>query len=77
MFNKYKNNLLTNIAVVSISFVVFIVFFMNLYHNAQTEQTYEITDHTISKQAIIKDDNKNVNNTNGEQDDYKVFAFVR
>ena len=33
---------------------------MNLYHNAQMEQTYEITDHTISKKAIIKDDNKNV-----------------
>ncbi|MGV3096915.1 DNA damage-induced cell division inhibitor SosA, partial [Staphylococcus borealis] len=49
MFNKYKNKLITNIAVVSISCVVFIVFFMNLYHNAQTEQTYEITDHTISK----------------------------
>ena len=38
MFNKYKNKLLTNIAVVSISCVVFIVFFMNLYHNAQMEQ---------------------------------------
>ena len=76
MFNKYKNKLLTNI-VVSISCVVFIVFFMNLYHNAQMEQTYEITDHTISKKAIIKDDNKNVNTTNGEQNDYKVFAFVR
>lgn len=41
------------------------------------EQTYEITDHTISKKAIIKDDNKNVNTTNGEQNNYKVFAFVR
>ncbi|WP_261007512.1 DNA damage-induced cell division inhibitor SosA [Staphylococcus haemolyticus] len=77
MFNKYKNKSLTNIAVVSISCVVFIVFFMNLYHNAQMEQTYEITDHTISKKAIIKDDNKNVNTTNGEQNNYKVFAFVR
>ena len=53
MFNKYKNKLLTNI-VVSISCVVFIVFFMNLYHNAQMEQTYEITDHTISKRQLLK-----------------------
>ncbi|QJI70171.1 hypothetical protein HI031_07315 [Staphylococcus haemolyticus] len=50
---------------------------VKVYHNAQMEQTYEITDHTISKKAIIKDDNKNVNTTNGEQNNYKVFAFVR
>ncbi|UDI78353.1 hypothetical protein HYI43_07285 [Staphylococcus taiwanensis] len=77
MLNKYTSKLFTNIAIVSISCVVFLVFFLNLYHNSQMEQTYEITDHTISKKAIIKDDNKNVNNENREQTDYKVFAFVR
>ena len=53
MFNKYKNKLLTNIVCINI-LCCFIVFFMNLYHNAQMEQTYEITDHTISKRQLLK-----------------------
>ena len=42
MFNKYKNKLLTNIAVVSISCVVF----YSIFH--------EITDHIFLKRQLLK-----------------------
>ena len=76
MLNKYTSKFITNMVVLAVSCIVFLVFFLNLYHNSQTEQTYEITDHTISKKAIINDNSKNVKEKNAEQNDYKVFALV-
>ncbi|PNZ67587.1 hypothetical protein E2556_05000 [Staphylococcus croceilyticus] len=77
MINKYTSNLISNITVVLVSCVVFLVFFISLYHSSQTEQTYEITDHTISKKAMLNSDDKNIKDTNTEQTDYKVFALVQ
>ncbi|WP_154836744.1 DNA damage-induced cell division inhibitor SosA [Staphylococcus sp. Marseille-Q1834] len=77
MINKYTSNLISNIAIVVISCVVFLVFFISLYHSSQMEQTYEITDHTISKKAMLNSDDKNIKDTNTEQTDYKVFALVQ
>ena len=41
------------------------------------EHTYEITDHTIPKKAILNENNKNDVQDNTEQTDYKVFALVK
>lgn len=77
MFSNHTSNIFTNIIVLVVSCIVFMVFFTNLYQNAHEEHTYEITDHTIPKKAIINNNYKNDIRDNAEQTDYKVFALVK
>lgn len=77
MFRNHTSNIITNITVLVVSCIVFLVFFINLYQNAHMEHTYEITDHTIPKKAILNENNKNDVQENTEQTDYKVFALVK
>lgn len=76
MILKYKYKFLTYMAIVIVSCIVFLTFFLSVNQGAQSEQTYEMTDHRIH-QHNQKDTTQNYKDKqNSEQNDQSVFALV-
>ena len=76
MILKYKYKFLTYMAIVIVSCIVFLTFFLSVNQGAQSEQTYEMTDHEIHQQDNNKSNYKVEDKQNNEQNDNKVFALV-
>lgn len=76
MLIKTKQKFLLYIAVVLISCMVFLTFFLSVNQSAHSEQTYEMTDHEIHQQDNNKSNYKVEDKQNSEQNDNKVFALV-
>ena len=76
MILKYKYKFLTYMAIVIVSCIVFLTFFLSVNQGAQSEQTYEMTDHKIQQQNQKGTTQNYKDKQNSEQNDQSVFALV-
>ena len=72
MILKYKYKFLTYMTIVIVSCIIFSTFFLSVNQGAQSEQTYEMTDHKIHQGTTQNYKDKQ----NSEQNDQSVFALV-
>lgn len=76
MILKYKNKFLTYMAIVIVSCIIFLTFFLSVNQGAQSEQTYEMTDHKIHQHKQQGTTQNYKDKQNSEQNDQSVFALV-
>ena len=76
MLTNTKQKFLIYIAVVLVSCMVFLTFFLSVNQSAHSEQTYEMTDHEIHQKDNNKTNDKVEYKQNSEQNDSSVFALV-
>ncbi|ASJ93539.1 DNA damage-induced cell division inhibitor SosA [Staphylococcus epidermidis] len=76
MILKYKYKFLTYMAIVIVSCIVFLTFFLSVNQGAQSEQTYEMTDHNIHQHNQKGTTQNYKDKQNSEQNDQSVFALV-
>ena len=76
MILKYKYKFLTYIAIVIVSCIVFLTFFLSVNQSAQSEQTYEMTDHKIHQHNQQGTTQNYKDKQNSEQNDQSMFALV-
>ena len=76
MLIKTKQKFLLYIAVVLISCMVFLTFFLSVNQSAHSEQTYEMTDHKIHQHNQQGTTQNYKDKQNSEQNDQSVFALV-
>ncbi|MCH1573953.1 hypothetical protein PYO01_05205 [Staphylococcus epidermidis] len=76
MILKYKYKFLTYMAIVIVSCIVFLTFFLSVNQGAQSEQTYEMTDHKIHQNNQKGTTQNYKDKQNSEQNDQSVFALV-
>ena len=75
MILKYKYKFLTYMTIVIVSFI-FSTFFLSVNQGAQSEQTYEMTDHKIHQHNQQGTTQNYKDKQNSEQNDQSVFALV-
>ena len=76
MILKYKYKFLTYMAILIVSCIVFLTFFLSVNQGAQSEQTYEMTDHNIYQHNQKGTTQNYKDKQNSEQNDQSVFALV-
>ena len=76
MLIKTKQKFLIYIAVVLISCMVFLTFFLSVNQSAHSEQTYEMTDHEIHQNANQNEHQTPNNNGNSEHKSGSMFALA-
>ncbi|WP_251943002.1 DNA damage-induced cell division inhibitor SosA [Staphylococcus sp. Marseille-Q5304] len=54
MFSIYKEEIMNYLIVMIVTMVIFSIFILNAYHNANTEHPYELEDHQVSKQDSLQ-----------------------
>jgi len=72
--NKYK--FLTYMTIVIVSCIIFSIFFLSVNQGAQSEQTYEMTDHEIHQNANQNEHQTPNNNGNSEHKSGSMFALA-
>lgn len=77
MINKIKNEVLTYIAVFLVSLLIAIIFLTSAYQNSKSEQTYEVSDHSITQSDRLDANNYDEKVNKTEQKHHHVFAFVK
>lgn len=76
MILKYKYKFLTYMTIVIVSCIIFSTFFLSVNQGAQSEQTYEMTDHKIHQHNRQGTTQNYKDKQNSEQNDQSVFALV-
>ena len=76
MILKYKYKFLTYMAIVIVSCIVFLTFFLSVNQGAQSEQTYEMTDHEIHQNANQNEHQVPNNDGNSEHKSGSMFALA-
>ncbi|MCG1446169.1 hypothetical protein K4T49_11040 [Staphylococcus epidermidis] len=76
MILKYKYKFLTYMTIVIVSCIIFSTFFLSVNQGAQSEQTYEMTDHKIYQHNQQGTTQNYKDKQNSEQNDQSVFALV-
>ena len=76
MLIKTKQKFLIYIAVVLISCMVFLTFFLSVNQSAHSEQTYEMTDHEIHQNANQNEHQVPNNDGNSEHKSGSMFALA-
>lgn len=76
MILKYKYKFLTYMTIVIVSCIIFSTFFLSVNQGAQSEQTYEMTDHKINQHNQQGTTQNYKDKQNSEQNDQSVFALV-
>ena len=75
MILKYKYKFLTYMTIVIVS-CIFFNFLLSVNQGAQSEQTYEMTDHKIHQHNQQGTTQNYKDKQNSEQNDQSVFALV-
>ena len=76
MILKYKYKFLTYMTIVIVSCIIFSTFFLSVNQGAQSEQTYEMTDHKIHQHNQQGTTQNYKDKQNSEQNEQSVFALV-
>ena len=76
MILKYKYKFLTYMTIVIVSCIIFSTFFLSVNQGAQSEQTYEMTDHKFHQHNQQGTTQNYKDKQNSEQNDQSVFALV-
>ena len=76
MLTKQTKTFLTYMTIVIVSCIIFSTFFLSVNQGAQSEQTYEMTDHEIHQNANQNEHQTPNNNGNSEHKSGSMFALA-
>lgn len=76
MIKIYKSQIKAYTTVLIATMVLCAIFILSAYNNANSEQTYEMTDHQITQQSNNSEQNNTKLEQKSEQDSQPVMASM-
>ncbi|HLR18408.1 MAG TPA: DNA damage-induced cell division inhibitor SosA [Staphylococcus sp.] len=77
MFEIYKHQIKAYATVLFVTMLLSTLFILSAHNNAESEQTYEMTDHQITSEVVKSEQYNVTNNKKSEQEHQPVMASVK
>ncbi|WP_436952220.1 DNA damage-induced cell division inhibitor SosA [Staphylococcus shinii] len=76
MMKKYNSQIKSYIVVLTVTMILCALFILSAHNSANSEQTYEMTDHQMTSQSVNSEQNNNEAKLQSEQTSQQVVAAV-
>ena len=76
MMNKYTSQIKSYVIVLTVTMILCALFILSAHNSANSEQTYEMTDHQMTSQSVNSEQNNNEAKLQSEQTSQQVVAAV-
>lgn len=76
MMKNYKSQIKSYIIVLIVTMVLCTLFILSAHNNANSEQTYEMTDHQMTSQSVNGEQSNDETKLQSEQTSQQVMAAV-
>ena len=76
MMKNYKSQIKSYIIVLVVTMVLFALFILSAHNSANSEQTYEMTDHQMTSQSVNGEQSNDETKLQSEQTSQQVMAAV-
>lgn len=76
MMKKYNSQIKSYIIVLMVTMVLCALFILSAHNSANSEQTYEMTDHQMTSQSVNNEQSNNETKLQSEQTSQQVMAAV-
>ena len=76
MIKNYKSQMKTYFIVLIVTMILCALFILSAHNSADSEQTYEMTDHQITSKSVISEQDNSETKIQGEQSSQQVMAAV-
>ncbi|MDW8542078.1 DNA damage-induced cell division inhibitor SosA [Staphylococcus sp. KG4-3] len=76
MMKNYKSQIKSYIIVLTVTMVLCALFILSAHNSANSEQTYEMTDHQMTSQSVNGEQSNNETKLQSEQTSQQVMAAV-
>ncbi|WP_436967095.1 DNA damage-induced cell division inhibitor SosA [Staphylococcus shinii] len=73
---KYNSQIKSYIVVLTVTMILCALFILSAHNSANSEQTYEMTDHQMTSQSVNSEQNNNEAKLQSEQTSQQVVAAV-
>lgn len=76
MMKKYNSQIKSYVIVLTVTMILCALFILSAHNSANSEQTYEMTDHQITSESVISEQDNSETKIQGEQSSQQVMAAV-
>ncbi|MBO3064343.1 DNA damage-induced cell division inhibitor SosA [Staphylococcus shinii] len=76
MMKKYNSQIKSYVIVLTVTMILCALFILSAHNSANSEQTYEMTDHQMTSQSVNSEQNNNEAKLQSEQTSQQVVAAV-
>ncbi|MGJ7586468.1 DNA damage-induced cell division inhibitor SosA [Staphylococcus shinii] len=73
---KYNSQIKSYVIVLTVTMILCALFILSAHNSANSEQTYEMTDHQMTSQSVNSEQNNNEAKLQSEQTSQQVVAAV-
>ncbi|MFQ3889570.1 DNA damage-induced cell division inhibitor SosA [Staphylococcus shinii] len=76
MMKKYNSQIKSYVIILTVTMILCALFILSAHNSANSEQTYEMTDHQMTSQSVNSEQNNNEAKLQSEQTSQQVVAAV-